>query len=92
MCNPPGKACERGAGLGFVARAEHDDVAAEKPVAPVKFGEPRGGFLGDKIRAQAGVAERAADDLLHFAFMQVNARTKHAFKLKRKAERGKRKF
>jgi hypothetical protein len=31
----------------------------------------------DKIRAQAGLAERAADDLLHFAFMQVNAGTEH---------------
>jgi hypothetical protein len=32
---------------------------------------------GDKIRAQARRAQRAADDLLHFAFMQVNAGTEH---------------
>jgi hypothetical protein len=31
---------------------------------------------------RAGIAERAADDLLHFAFMQVNARTEHGRKLK----------
>jgi hypothetical protein len=29
----------------------------------------------------AGLAERAADDLLHFAFMQINARAEHAFRL-----------
>jgi hypothetical protein len=28
------------------------------------------------------LAKRAADDLLHFAFMQVNARTEHVRKLK----------
>jgi hypothetical protein len=56
-------------------------MATGQAVAFVKFGEPRGGFIGDKIRAQFGVAERATDDLLHFAFMQVNAGTKHGFRL-----------
>jgi hypothetical protein len=56
-------------------------VAAGQAGALVKFREPRGGAVGDKVRAQAGIAERAADDLLHFAFMQVNARTEHAPKL-----------
>jgi hypothetical protein len=66
-------------------------VAAGQAVAPVKFGKPRGGAVGDKIRARAGIAERTADDLLHFAFMQVNAGTEHGFKLEWKAESGKRK-
>jgi hypothetical protein len=68
---------QRGAGLGFVAGTELDDVTTAQIVAPVKFGEPRGGLHGDKIGARAGVAERAADDLLYLAFMQVNARSKH---------------
>ena len=76
-----GKRGECGAGFGFVAGAEHNDVAAGQLVAPVKFGKPGGGFLGDKIRAQAGVAKRAADDLLHFAFVQINAGTKHGVRL-----------
>ena len=33
--------------------------------------------FGNEISAQAGVAQRAADDLLYPAFMQVNTRTKH---------------
>ena len=62
-----------------IARAELNDMAAFQAVAPVEFGEPRGGFFGDKIRAQtrAAFTERAADDLLHLAFMQINAGTKH---------------
>jgi len=43
-----------------------------------KVPQTRRGFFGDKIGAQTGVAERAADDLLYFAFMQVNARSKHS--------------
>ena len=80
---------ERGAGGGFIARAEHDDVAARQGVAPVKFRERRGGFFGDEVGAQAVAAERAADDLLHLAFMQVYARTKHGGKVKTKARSSK---
>jgi ankyrin repeat protein len=67
-------------------------VAAVEAVAFVKLREPCRRLGRDKIRAQAGLAERAADDLLHFAFMQVNAGTKHESKLKRKVESGKRKL
>ena len=78
-----GKGRERRERLRFIARTQHDDVAAGQPVALVKFGKPRGRLLRDKIRAQAaGIAQRAPDDLLHFAFMQINARTEHAPKLK----------
>jgi hypothetical protein len=36
----------------------------------------------DGVCARAGIAGRATDDLLHFAFLQVNARSKHVRKLK----------
>jgi hypothetical protein len=52
-------------------------VAAEKSVAFVELREPRRRFFRDKIRAQAGITQRAADDLLYFALMEVNAWTKH---------------
>lgn len=37
--------------------------------------------LTHQFGAQVGVAQRAADDLLHFASMQVNARMRHGFRL-----------
>jgi hypothetical protein len=72
---------ECGTGGGFIPGPEHDDVAAGETVFPIQLGEPFGGTGGDKIRAQAGIAKRAADDLLHFTFMEVNARSKHGGKL-----------
>src|SRR5688572_33365236 len=64
----------------LVTRPKHDDVSAPQPVALVEFGKPRRGLLSDEVRAQAAgvVTQRAADDLLHPAFMQVDTRTKHA--------------
>jgi hypothetical protein len=62
----------------FVARAEHDDVTATKGVAPIEFGEPARGLLGNKIRAEGLSVEAAADDLLHATFMEVDARSKHS--------------
>src|SRR5690242_10217440 len=82
-----GKCGQRGARFGFIAGAELDDVTAKQAVAPVKFREPRGGFLGDKIGASAGVTQCAANDLLYFAFMQVNARTKHDVRLDSRASK-----
>jgi hypothetical protein len=72
---------QRGPGFGLVARAKLNDVAAAEPIAPVLIGKPGGRLFGNKIGAQALTAEGAPDDLLYFAFMQVNARTKHAGKL-----------
>jgi hypothetical protein len=56
-------------------------VASKKTITLVKFREPCSRLRGNKIRAQAGIAQRAADDLLYFAFMEVNAWTKHPPKL-----------
>jgi len=63
----------------FVSSTEHDDVPAFQFIATIKFGEPRSGPVGDEVGAQlpGRVTQRAADNLLHLAFMQVNAGTKH---------------
>ena len=70
---------QRRSRFSLVARAEHDDVPALQAVALVQLGVPGGRPIGDKVRLQPSRLgpERAADDLLHFALMQVNARTKH---------------
>ena len=64
----------------LVARSQLDDMAALQPIPSIQFREPGRGTLGHKIRAQprAVIAQTAADDLLDLAFMQVDARTKHA--------------
>lgn len=49
-------------------------------VLPVTFGGVTAPAQ-DGVCARAGIAGRAADDLLHFAFLQANARSKHARKL-----------
>lgn len=83
---------ERGARGGFIARSEHDDMAAFEAVAFVKLGIPRGGTCRDEVDAQSGgiVAERAADDLLHLAFVEVNAGAEHVFALLRGRRRSRR--
>jgi hypothetical protein len=75
------KCGQRGAGFGLVAGTELDDVAARKAVAPVKSGKPRRRAVGNEICPHTRTTQRAADNLLHFAFMQVNAGTKHVSKL-----------
>ena len=55
-------------------------------VAVIQLGVPGGGPIRNKVRLQPSriAAKRAANDLLHFALVQVNARTKHVGKLKAK--------
>ncbi len=74
---PVGKRFQRLPGRDAVAGPEHDDVAAAQVVAAIELREPRRRALRDEVGFQAGVAERAADDLLHLAFVQVNAGTEH---------------
>ena len=79
ICRPPGNAAKRGAGRVLVAGPEHDDVPASQAVAAVKFGEP-GGWDVRRRNSSATrpvVVERSADNLLHLAFMQINAGTEH---------------
>src|SRR5207249_2517187 len=59
-------------------------MPALQPVPLVELGIPRGRPVGDKIRLQplGCCAESAADDLLHFTLMQIDARTKHDGRLK----------
>src|SRR5437870_9016923 len=58
-------------------------MSAFKPVPFVELGIPGGRTVRYKIRAQSfrGCSQCAADDLLHFALVQVNARSKHGPKL-----------
>src|SRR5205814_2004549 len=74
---------------GFVAGSEHNDVASFETVALVKLRIERRGLFGDKIRAQRRriVAPGAADDLLHFAFVKIDARSEHANMLTRRVRR-----
>ena len=73
------------AGRRLVARPKHDDVAAAQAVAPVQFGEPAAGPLGDKVGLQIrrAASQAAADNLFDLAFMQINARTEHGVSLGR---------
>ena len=67
----------------FIARSEHDDVSTAQSIALVKFSEPRGGLIGDKVCAQRYriITERAADDLLYFALVQIDAWPEHGTNL-----------
>ena len=78
------------AGGGFIPRTELDDVTASQPVAPIQFGKPRRRFFRHKVCARpADVLQRTADDLLHLAFVKVNARSKHAARLRGRPGPGK---
>src|SRR6266487_5308808 len=80
---------ERFAGRTFVAQTEHDEVAAFELVALVKLGIPACGLLRDKIRAQRGriATECASNDLLHLAFVKIDAWSEHVQNLTRRATR-----
>ena len=54
-----------------------------EPIALVKLRIPRARSFGDKIRAQRGriVAQRAADNLLHLAIVEIDAGPEHRHKL-----------
>lgn len=82
-----GKGRERRTRRFFVASTKLDDVPARELVALVEFREPRRGPFAHEVGAQArpAVLQRAADDLLHLAFVQVNAGTEHARSLKLQA-------
>src|SRR5262245_45525360 len=68
---------------GFVARAQHDDMATAETIVLVKFCKPSGGPISDEVGAHpcVFVTKCAADDLLYFALMQIDARPEHALKL-----------
>ena len=51
-------------------------MTAGQIVAFIEISEPGSGAIRDEIGAQTTLAERAAHDLLHFAFMQIYARPK----------------
>jgi hypothetical protein len=74
---PAGKSAQRRSGRRFVARAQLDDMPAHQTIAAVKIREPGRWPFRNEISAQAGITERAADDLLHFAVMQIYAGSKH---------------
>src|SRR5436190_21208478 len=76
-----GEGFECGTCGGFVSWPEHNDVTAFESVAAVQFRVPFRGPFGDEVGAQLSDAECAADNLLHFAFMEIDARTKHRFRL-----------
>src|SRR5579863_952362 len=63
----------------LVAGPQHDDMAAFESIASIQFRIISAGSVRDKVRAQIrrGGAQRAADDLFHLAFMQVEAGTEH---------------
>jgi hypothetical protein len=77
-----GKGLQRRPRGGLIPRTEHDHMAAGEAVTPVELGEPGARPFRDKIRANLRgiVTQRAADDLLDLAFVQVDARTKHGFR------------
>ena len=61
-----------------VAWAEHDDMAADKPVAEIHVRIMARRQIGDEIRLQVivfTVFKRRSDDLLYFASMEVDARS-----------------
>src|SRR5256885_11038015 len=64
----------------FISRPEHDYVSTRETVALVEFREPRARLIGDKVRARTGklFVERTADNLLHLAFVKIDARPEHA--------------
>jgi len=72
---------EGGEGGWFVSRSEHDDMAALELVLPVKLGEVFGRVGRDEVRFEPGfmIRQRAADDLFHFALVQVDAGSEHGW-------------
>ena len=70
----------------FISRPEQDNMPASQRVASVKLRVPGAGALRNIIRPHLGrvIAHRPPDDLLYFAFMQVDARTEHAGSIGRK--------
>src|SRR5439155_17827178 len=84
-------------GFRIVTRSQHDYVAAFQLVVPVNGSIPCGRSVRYKIGPQSlGCAQSAADDLLYFSLVQIDAGTKHTAKLrgacesssaKRKAQR-----
>ena len=66
---------EGGAGRGFIAFAEHDDVTAGEVIVPVEFRVEFGRLIADEIGGWGGaiVLEGAADDLFDAAVVEVDA-------------------
>jgi len=66
---------EGSAGRGFIALAEHDDVAACEVVLPVEIRVEFRWVIADEIRGWGGaiVLERATDDLFDAAVVEVDA-------------------
>jgi hypothetical protein len=58
-------------------------MAAAQIVLFVKFGKPARRSFRNEIRPQRRgvIRQRAADNLLHFAFVEINARSEHEKKL-----------
>src|SRR3954462_14429915 len=67
----------------LIAGTEHDYVSPLQTIAPVEFCVVGAGPVRYKVCAQGGgpAVQRAADNLLHFAIMQIDTRTKHGFKV-----------
>ena len=76
-------AAQEMADIGTRLEAAYATGTFPQTVAAIHLGEPRRRFLGNKIRAQprAIIAQRAADDLLHLAFMEINAGTEHVARI-----------
>ena len=62
-----------------VAVAKLDDMASAQAVLTIQVRKPGGGLLGDEVGLQTVVvvSQRPTDDLLHLAFVQIDAGTKH---------------
>lgn len=70
-----GPCSEGGAGRGFIAFAEHDDVTAGEVVVPVEFRVEFSRLIADKIGrgGRAIVPEGSSDDLFDAAVVEVDA-------------------
>ena len=70
-------------GRFIVAGTEFDHVTAGQVVAAILFCEPRGVMVSDEVGVYCigSVGQGAADDLFHFAVMQVDAGTEAAHDL-----------
>src|SRR5262249_17221663 len=86
-----GKSAQRFARRRFVSRPQQDAVSAGQLVSSIKLSEPGRRAIRNVVgfRTSGSGVERAADDLLYFTFMQVNARTEHGLRLKVPVEIGK---
>ena len=64
---------------GFIAGAQLDDVAAAQVILAIQLGVPRSGAVGNKVglRPFRAIRKRAADNLFHPTFVQIDAGAEH---------------